>query len=214
MIDEPVGLFPLPNVVLLPGADLPLHIFEPRYRALTADALAGSGRVSIALLRPGYEPDYLGKPAIEPTVCVGRIVAHQKMQDGRYHLLLRGTTRARVVREVTEMPYRSAVLEMMPEASGDSGVSNLERNTLAAVISAGAIARTELGLRLAGMLSSGAPVGAVIDLLAFHTLANPAAKQAVLNETDPAARYALLTPVLLAISRAPADPDRADPNLN
>jgi Lon protease-like protein len=214
MREEPVGLFPLPNVVLLPGAVLPLHIFEPRYRSLTADALAGSGEMAVALLRPGFEADYLGKAAIEPIVCVGQIVAHQKLEDGRYHLLLQGTTRARVVREVTEMPYRSAVLEAMAEAAGDGGVSAGERDALAAVFSDGAMARTELGQRMVELLSAGTPVGAVLDLLAFHFLADPAAKQAVLNEVDPAARYALLTPVLLALSRLPTAGDAADANLN
>src|SRR5687768_2370471 len=68
-----VPLFPLPNVVLFPRAVLPLHIFEERYKTMAADALAGDRLVAMALLRPGWEKSYYGRPAIEPVVCVGTI---------------------------------------------------------------------------------------------------------------------------------------------
>src|SRR5215217_8938156 len=91
-----VPLFPLPNVVLFPAAVLPLHIFEERYKAMTADALRGERRVAMALLRPGWEKSYYGRAAIEPVVCVGRILSHEKLVDGKYNFLLQGTLRARV----------------------------------------------------------------------------------------------------------------------
>src|SRR3954466_5571076 len=103
-----VPLFPLPSVVLFPRAVLPLHIFEDRYRAMTADALEGDRLIAMALLRPGWEKSYYGRPAIEPVVCVGRIVSHEKLADGKYNFLLQGLVRAVVVREHLqhETPYR------------------------------------------------------------------------------------------------------------
>src|SRR5204863_9636969 len=83
-------LFPLPNVVLFPHVVQPLHIFEPRYRQMTADALAGDQLIAPALLRPGWEGDYEGRPATYPVVCVGKIVSEQQLPDGRFNILLRG----------------------------------------------------------------------------------------------------------------------------
>src|SRR5437660_12571644 len=101
-----VPLFPLPNTVLFPHAVLPLHIVEERYKKMTIDALAGDRQIAMALLRPGWEKDYYGRAAIEPTVCVGTIVSHESLADGEYNFLLQGRTRARVIREVVDQPYR------------------------------------------------------------------------------------------------------------
>jgi len=63
-------LFPLPNLVLFPQVMQPLHIFEPRYRQMTADALAGDRFLALALLKPGWEPSYSGNPDIYPIACL------------------------------------------------------------------------------------------------------------------------------------------------
>src|SRR5687767_5094597 len=110
-----VPLFPLPNVVLFPRAVLPLHIFEERYKAMTADALRGDRQIAMALLRPGWERDYYHKPAIEPVVCIGTILTPEKLPDGKYNFLLQGHTRARVLGEVDGKPYRLASLEPIAE---------------------------------------------------------------------------------------------------
>src|SRR3954462_2206335 len=91
-----VPLFPLPNVVLLPRAILPLHVFEERYKQMTADVLRGERLVAMALLKEGWERDYYQAPQIEPVVCVGQILSHELLPDGRYNFLLQGVTRARV----------------------------------------------------------------------------------------------------------------------
>src|SRR3954452_13651708 len=82
-----VPLFPLPNVVLFPRAVLPLHVFEERYKAMTADALAGRRKVAMALLRPGWEKNYYGRPEIDPIVCVGDTLSHERLPDGKYNFL-------------------------------------------------------------------------------------------------------------------------------
>src|SRR5882724_907350 len=94
-----VPLFPLPNVVLFPRAVLPLHIFEERYKAMTADVLDGDKQIAMALLRPGWEKNYYGKPSIEPVVCVGTIVSHERLADGKYNFLLQGHSRALIEQE-------------------------------------------------------------------------------------------------------------------
>src|SRR3954470_6986505 len=83
-----VRLFPLPNLVLFPHVIQPLHVFEPRYRQLMADALADDRLMALALPRPGEEEDYHKRPPIHRVVCVGQIDQEDKLPDGRYNLLL------------------------------------------------------------------------------------------------------------------------------
>ena len=101
-------LFPLPGVVLLPGTTLSLHIFEPRYRAMVADALEGGGRtIGMAMMKPGWER--LGpSPPIFPVGGAGRIVEAEQLPDGRYNIVLAGEFRYRVVEESPPAPYRIA----------------------------------------------------------------------------------------------------------
>jgi Lon protease-like protein len=110
-------LFPLPSVALFPHATLPLHVFEPRYRALTADALAGERLIAMATLQPGWETAYETKSAaIHPVVCLGRVTLDERLPDGRYLLLLRGLCRARIVTEFdTRLPYRTASLQVLDD---------------------------------------------------------------------------------------------------
>jgi len=98
-LDE-LAIFPLPNAVLLPGGVLPLHVFEPRYRELTRDCLAGSRQMAIALLQPGFEASYFERPAIHPVCGLGTIICSEELPDGRFHILLRGVGRIRVEHEL------------------------------------------------------------------------------------------------------------------
>ncbi len=110
-------LFPLPNAALLPHVSQPLHIFEERYRAMTADALAGNRLIAMAVLKPGWEPHYERKDVpIEPHVCLGRIALDERLPDGRYLLVLRGVGRARIVaEEVNDAAYRIGRLELLAD---------------------------------------------------------------------------------------------------
>jgi Lon protease-like protein len=105
-----IPLFPLPGVVLLPGTLLPLHIFEPRYRAMVADALAGDQTIGMAMLKPGWERAG-ATPAIFPIGGAGRIVASEELPDGRYDIVLEGEFRYRVLDEAPPAPYRIARVE-------------------------------------------------------------------------------------------------------
>lgn len=105
-------LFPLAGVVLLPGALLPLHIFEPRYRLMVKDALEGEKLIAMALVRSDASATEIGPTEIAPWVGLGRIVAHSPLPDGRSNLVLAGLRRAKVLEEDTSRPYRRGRLEV------------------------------------------------------------------------------------------------------
>jgi uncharacterized protein len=108
-------LFPLPNVVLFPNVFLPLHIFEPRYREMVADAVASDRMIGMVLLRPGWESDYEGRPPVYKVGCSGVITHVERTSDGRYNLVLRGLDRFRIVEENHERSYRRAAIEPLAE---------------------------------------------------------------------------------------------------
>jgi Lon protease-like protein len=111
-----VRLFPLPNLVLFPHVVQPLHIFEQRYREMTADALADNKLIAMALLQPGWDKDYEGRPPLYSVACVARIVADHKLEDGRYNLLLRGLARAVILEEQPpDRLYRLARVQVLAE---------------------------------------------------------------------------------------------------
>lgn len=111
-----VRLFPLPDAVLFPHGVQPLHIFEARYRALVEDALTTDQLIALACLRPGWERDYEGTPKIADTVCIGRIVAHTRLDDGKFNLLLFGLKRGRIRQELPLFrSYRRALVEVLED---------------------------------------------------------------------------------------------------
>jgi len=114
-------VFPLPNVVLFPNVFLPLHVFEPRYREMVADALAGDRLIGMVLLRPGYERDYEGRPPVYPVGCRGVMTHAERLPDGRYNIVLRGLDRFRILSEDHDRSYRRAAIEVLHESALDIG---------------------------------------------------------------------------------------------
>jgi Lon protease-like protein len=108
-----IPLFPLPNVVLFPGVFLPLHIFEPRYRAMTEDALAEDRLIGIVLLKPGFEAEYEGRPAIYDIGCTGLVTHAERLADGRFNIVLQGLERFRLRDEDHSKPYRIGVIDRL-----------------------------------------------------------------------------------------------------
>ena len=128
MLPPTIPLFPLPNAVLFPNVFLPLHIFEPRYRQMVAEALEGDRIIGMALLRPGWEADYEGRPPIYPIGCAGLITFAERHKDGRYNIVLRGLEKFRVVEEE---PNSSRSYRM---AQVDSILDSTETNLMPALI--------------------------------------------------------------------------------
>lgn len=124
-------LFPLPNLVFFPGTRLPLHVFEPRYRQMIADALQSDKRFGIVLLRPGWEADYFGAPPIYECGTMGTIEQAVPLDDGRYNILVHGDVRFRVVDEVGSLPYRTAKVIVSPEAQRAATEAYAQREWLA-----------------------------------------------------------------------------------
>ena len=129
-----IPLFPLPNVVLFPQMPMPLHVFEPRYRKMVADVLGTHKTIGMTLLQPGWEPEYQGRPAVYPIGCAGTIEQNEPLENGRYNILLRGTSRFRIVSEHDGEPYRLARVETLDDVTGDeASLEDLRRKLLAAI---------------------------------------------------------------------------------
>jgi Lon protease-like protein len=116
-IPDRIPIFPLPNVVFFPKTYLPLHIFEPRYRAMVADAAARGQCIGMVLLKDGWEQDYDGNPPVFDVGCVGRIVSLQHLPDGRYNVLLQGLRRYEIREQHYDKPYREARISLKEEES-------------------------------------------------------------------------------------------------
>lgn len=109
-----VAVFPLPNLILFPRVEIPLFIFEPRYRQMLKDALAGNKFVAVSLLKKDWEKKKEPYPSHE-VVGVGYIKAVIENSDGTSHVLLKGLERARIVRYVQKKPYRIAYVRPIPD---------------------------------------------------------------------------------------------------
>ena len=182
-----VPLFPLPNGVLFPGAIVPLHMFEPRYQAMTTDAVGGAGLIALAALKPGYEADYEGSPAVFPTMCVGRIVAHRRLDDGRWNIALLGLCRCTLEGEYeTDRPYRLGALRRCEETPLPDGAPKTQilRQLLRQVAQHDVGARPEVPRLLAQARTGGqvADIAAALYGLDFDL------RQRMLSELDAGTR--------------------------
>jgi Lon protease-like protein len=170
-------IFPLPSVALLPHVVQPLHVFEERYRILTADALQGPRLMAMAVLRPGWEACYERNDLpLHPVVCLSQIEVDHRLPDGRYLLLVRGLLRARIVSELSpELPYRRCRLELLPDVYApqprvDRPVRRRELLERFLELHPGVGETAELPLITDGELG----LGALCDVLAFAAdLATP-----------------------------------------
>jgi uncharacterized protein len=113
-----LALFPLANVVLFPRIHCPLHIFEPRYRQMTTDAIAGAKQIGMATVRPEHAEQMAGDPPLFSIGCMGTIQRAQRRDDGRYDIVLFGTRRFRIEREIPrkgDRLYRIARVALLDE---------------------------------------------------------------------------------------------------
>jgi Lon protease-like protein len=133
-LPQPLPLFPLPDVVLFPHAALPLHIFEPRYRQMVREAWESHRTIGMALLRPGWEADYYGRPPVFAVGGAGVIERFEPLADGRFNILLRGTSRYRILDEQGDRAYRVATVAALAEARDDERELAQARKQLLAAI--------------------------------------------------------------------------------
>lgn len=185
----PVPLFPLPNCVMLPHATVPLHIFEPRYRAMLKDVLDSRGLIAMATFEgDDWKEHYEGSPPVRPCVCVGYVVKHDQLADGRYNLLLQGLCRARIAREVRSDPYRQAMLR--PMESGQSMDIDLsdQRERIESLLNDPLLKELASVSAIHNWLSGEIPTAALVDLSIMTVCPEVEDRYAMLAEPDAQAR--------------------------
>jgi Lon protease-like protein len=189
-----VRLFPLPNLVLFPHVLQPLHVFEPRYRQLLADALDDDRMMALALLRPGWEDEYHKRPPIHPVVCIGKVLNEEKFADGRCNLMLQGLCRARVDKELkTDRLYRVAHVHLLPDCPVKAPKREREvRQLLGQHLGDWFVNHpTALG-QLNKLLHSSLPSGALCDIFSFALPLDSDFKQQLLEQNNVERRVQLL----------------------
>jgi Lon protease-like protein len=188
-------LFPLPNLVLYPHVMQPLHVFEDRYREMVEDALAGDKLIAMAVLEPGWEDDYDSRPPVTQYACLGKIVAHHRLEDGRYNLLLLGVQRVRIVHELDPMrSFRQASVALVEDSYDFKTAGERKRlqETLISAFRKHLPCACQLPEQLEEMLSSHLPLGLLTDLAAYALPLDMAVKQQLLAECRVSARAEIL----------------------
>jgi Lon protease-like protein len=193
-------IFPLPDVTLFPHTTLPLHVFEARYRAMVMDALARDRRLAVVMLRPGYEANYEGKPAVHPVCGAGEIVKWERLPTGRYNMLVQGRWRVRIERELpTDTLYRMVQAEVLDDVPGADDAAPLVRRvrqTCGAVLAA---LNRPRDLFDAALGDDAAP-GVVADRVAAAFLPDAGVRQELLETTDVSRRLTRLVAALEALA--------------
>jgi len=189
-LPETIPIFPLQDVVLFPNSTVPLHIFEPRYRAMVADALEGDSIIGMTLLQPGHEADYEGRPPIFEVGCAGVIIAVEELPDGRYNIILDGIVKFRVLSEDSTRSYRLAEVEALPEVveASDRPILSQRRQQLERTL-----LRVSPGMQLP---ASEVPDEEVVDGFSAILPMEPAQRQELLEAEGPVERASRLITLL------------------
>jgi Lon protease-like protein len=203
MLPATIPIFPLPNVVLFPNVFLPLHIFEPRYRAMLADALAGDRIIGMTLLMPGYQADYQGRPPVYPIGCAGVITHSERLPDGRSNVVLRGIEKFRILGEEPGGEYRIARVEPLAETTSEAEKTLLKqrRHRLEALLVA-AIERGGANPRFPAAI----PDEDLVNALSQYLGLDPVERQALLERDGIIARCDGLIELLEMKSYSPGGP--------
>ena len=187
-----VPLFPLPGAILFPRSQLPLHIFEPRYREMVRDAIEGPGR--IGMIQP-HRLDDDNKAPLYAVGCVGDLVGVEELDDGRFNIVLLGSNRFRLVREVEgDTAYRCAEVDI--EAFNDEEPEPLQ------MIQRAEVEREARRLGdVMGLAVDWAAVGRLHDEMLVNAIAQVApfdvgAKQALLEQATLDGRADLLVQLM------------------
>lgn len=215
--DLRLPVFSLPDVVFFPETVLPLHVFEPRYRRMIADCLAGDRWLAVAMLRPGWEREYEGRPPIHEVAGAGEIIQAQALPDGRFNVLLDGRMRVRIEEEAPGgRPYRVArarrLADVGPQAMDRAFGERLR--ALRAVYGRLLVALGQSHADLVGRVTvAGARPGPLIDRVVSAVIPDAAVRQEILETADVDARLARATATLgelLALVVGPAGEDGTD----
>lgn len=169
--DGTVRLFPLPSLVLFPHAMQPLHIFEPRYCEMLADALQTDSLIAMATLTESAG-NAKGDPPIAPTVCIGRIVSHVEREDERHNILLVGIKRALVTSEIDAgRCFRIAKIDVLDDLYPPTGVASRSQLRKELLTAFGGVvpSTTTVKQGLSELLAGSMGLGPITDIIS-HTL--------------------------------------------
>lgn len=188
---DALPLFPLPQAVLMPGALLPLHVFEPRYRAMVRDALAGHRSIAVVQILEPLAMGDEGHPVIAKIAGVGTIVDHVELPSGRFNIVLRGRARVALAELPFVPPYRRAratVLESVGASPSSHDVAALIATATAFV----ALVR-ERDDSFEFRLPKLSDPGQLVDHCAQQLLVDGRDRQRALDELDVTERVRLVT---------------------
>jgi len=186
-VEIEIPIFPLPDLVFFPHTLLPLHIFEPRYRQMVADCLKADRQLAVVMLKPGWEQGYGGSPPVHSVAGAGDIIKCERLDDGRYNILLRGKCRIRIAQELPSgklyRVVRAMVLdEKEPEAGRAALGPGLESLRSAYLRLLETLGRKDARLQDKAV-EMGAP-GALIDRVASVAVPDPRVRQRLLETLD------------------------------
>jgi Lon protease-like protein len=206
-------LFPLPNLVLFPHVVQPLHVFEPRYRQMTADALVDDRLIALVLLRPGWEDLYNGNPALHRVACLGKVVADKQMPDGRYNILVRGVKRVRLRRELNhDRLYRMAQADLMEDNPPENiSTAKAMRTELADALLPRFNAKAAAKEQIRELFHGELPIGALCDVLSFALPFPPEMKQGLLEQLDVCRRVRQLIHLIEGLTPEPVAEEIGEP---
>jgi Lon protease-like protein len=200
-----VPIFPLPQIVLFPHALLPLHIFEPRYRAMLKDCLATHKTMALALLdetRESAPPDSANAPGatrlppIAAIAGVGVIIEHQPLPDGRSNIVLQGRARVRLDELRFEPPYRRARGTLLGDVT--ESVPPADVAALVASVTAFAVEIRRHNPTFSFRVPENLDPGSLSDYCAHHFIVDTRLRQELLEELRPGERIRLVTRELAA----------------
>jgi Lon protease-like protein len=213
MSSDEIAIFPLPSVQLFPHALLPLHVFEPRYRELVRDCLAGDQRMAVAALAPGYEAQYHERPPVRAVCGIGELVAHEPLPDGRSNIILKGLGRGRIVEELPPAhAYRVVRFELLDDEYGAGLDLDAMVRTLVLLADQLALRLPSGGDTLRELARSQAGPAALSDVLAAALISDGDERQLLLETIDVARRVDRVQAELVAILGRFSRPDGAPPN--
>ncbi len=176
-------IFPLPGAVLLPHSEVPLHIFEPRYRKMTRDCHAGPGVLALAQLAPSPSP-MPGAPRVLPVVGVGILERVEPLADGRFNILLKGVLRARIREELpSSEPYRVVMAEPLLDDPAECAQQEVQRaaDDLRRLLLALSTVRPDADGEALSIAARAQDAGELADLAAGALLESPQERQGVLE---------------------------------
>lgn len=205
-------VFPLPGVVLLPHTVLPLHIFEPRYRQMTSDALQSDQLIAITQFAtprsadPDLGPDSETEPPLDEHGCLGQIIRHERLPDGRYKLLLLGRKRIQVLDEIpTTKLYRVVRMALVDDVV-DSHSAHL-RDPLRQIFSEIMQSHGVVTPELTELLQADVPLAVLTDVF-VHALNLPMSiKREFLIEPNVSARARQLIDLLKRVREQSCGPE-------